>query len=469
MHEAEGAADAAFAAAGQAVQALRELTTGAELATAIERLAELARTPRERADAARRRAELCLSRGDIAEATTAVTSALELLGAEAPAADRADLLNLQGVLRRRGGRLDEARQSLEAALALARGAGDLAADLPGVLNNLGLVLQAQDDHLGAIGLMQESAERQADPATRARVLNNLAISLEERGLVEMAREQRLAAARAVAGSGGLVELMLAISLGAVARNLCRFGEALQHLERAREIGAGQQHFREEDRLRQLGALWCELGRFNLAREALDAAARAAAGSADTVLVDVVRARCLLAQPGGGAARDAEVLALLATAETVLERHGDRRALRRLWLLKSRAQAPAVALPALQRLLAEPSLAANPGAALPLQVRQAQLLLALGDTAAALRAAERAADWMAAVQPMEMTPAEVWLTLARCAQAAGVAATAAAACARGMAFVHEVAERHLDALYRESWRQRNEVNRELAALATRLSG
>lgn len=78
-----------------------------------------------------------------------------------------------------------------------------------MLNNLRLVLQEQDEHLEAIALLQEAAERQTDPTTRARVLNNLAISLEERGQEErgqvaLAYEQRVAAARAVAGSRGLV-------------------------------------------------------------------------------------------------------------------------------------------------------------------------------------------------------------------------------------------------------------------------
>ena len=469
LQQAAGLQALAFDAAAKAVQALREHTTGADLASAIDRLAELATTREQRAGAERRRAEMLLTRGETVQASLAVEQALKLLGTEGGAVDRSDLLNLQGVLMRRIGRLDEARRSLEAALHLARvhSAAQPAhaepGDLPGVLNNLGLVLQAQDQHPEAIAHLQESAERQTDPATRARVLNNLAISLEERGQVELAREQRLAAARAVAGTGSVVELNLAISLGAVARNLCRFREALQHLERARALGQGQQHFREEDLLRQQAAVWLELGRFNLAREALDEAASRVGAQHDRILVDMVRARSLLAQ---GGAQHEQVLALLAPAEQLLQASGDRRSLRRLWLLKTRAMPTAQAVEVLQTQLAVPSVASNPGAALPLTVRLTQCLLAQGDVGLARRLAERSSDWMVAVQPLEVTPGEVWLTLAQASQAQGDGAAAQAAVERGLAFVQNVAEQHLDPIYREGWTQRNAVNQALASLGAR---
>ena len=470
LHQAAGLQALAFDAAAKAVQALREHTTGADLASAIDRLAELAATREQRAGAERRRAEMLLTRGETEQASLSVEQALKLLGSEGGAADRSDLLNLQGVLMRRAGRLVEARRSLETALHLARvhSAAQPAhaepGDLPGVLNNLGLVLQAQDLHPEAIAYLQESAERQTDPATRARVLNNLAISLEERGQVELAREQRLAAARAVSGTGSVVELNLAISLGAVARNLCRFREALQHLERARSLGQDQQHFREEDLLRQQAAVWLELGRFNLARAALDEAARRLGAQHDRILVDMVRARSLLAQ---GGVQHEQVLTLLAPAEALLLAGGDRRSLRRLWLLKTRAMPTVQAVELLQTQLAVPSVASNPGAALPLTVRLAQCLLAMGDVSLARRLAERSSDWMVAVQPLDVTPAEVWLTLAQTAQAQGDSAAAQAAVERGLAFVHDVAEQHLDPIYREGWMQRNAVNQALASLSGRI--
>jgi hypothetical protein len=204
---------------------------------------------------------------------------------------------------------------------------------------------------------------------------------------------------------------------------------------------------------------------NLARESLDAASRLAAGRDDASLVDMLRARLLLSQGPGHAA---EVQALLEPAQRQLLAAGDRRTLRRLWLQQTRVLPPTEALALLRTQLAEPTVADNPGAALPLQVRLAQVWLALGEAALGRRAAERAADWMAAVQPLEMTPAEVWLTLAQACAACSDTAAARQAASRGMAFVQHVAQDHLDAVYREGWLLRNAVNRDLAACLAGLS-
>jgi DNA-binding SARP family transcriptional activator len=467
LHEVAGQHDAAFDAATAAASALRTQTTGAALAPAIDRLRRLARTPLQQALVHKQRAEHALDRGDLASASEQTCAGLELLGADAPPVPRVALLNLQGVLHRRQGAHPASRLSLQQALALLRAAGpaiepELALQLPPVLNNLGLTLQDMDLHLEAAGCLQEAAERQTDPTTRARVLNNLSISLEERGQVQLAYEQRLAAARAVAGSGGLVELMLAISLGACARNLCRFREALAHLERARELGQGQQHHRQDDLLRQQAALWLQLGRVNLAREALDEAA--ALPSGPLPVVQLVRARLSLALQQPAQARE-----LLAEVERACTAGGDRRTLRRVRLVQAQALPRAEALSLLEAEVAAPTLAASAGAALPLQVRLAQVCLALGDSARAHRAAERAADWLLAVQPLEMTPAEVWLTLAQTAQAVGDDAQARQAVQAGLAFIEQVAQEQLDAVFHDGWRRQNPVNAALLALAARLVG
>ena len=311
--------------------------------------------------------------------------------------------------------------------------------------------------------MQEAAERQHDPLVRARVLNNLAISLEERGQVVQAREQRLAAARSAQGTGGVVELNLAISLGANARNLARYRDALVHLEHARSLLAGQSHLREEDLQRQFAAVWLDLGRANLAREAIELARKLSGGRGSAALVEIVCARLALALGNAGAA-----LACIETAEPVLRQAADRRALRRLWLVKAQALEPEAALALLQPLAAEPALLENAAASLPVQVRLAQTLLRLQQPALALAHAQRAAHWLQAVLPLEMTAAEVQLTLARCALAGQDAALAAQAAQTGCAWVQQVAQTQLDAVYRESWLQRNPVNRELLALGARLA-
>lgn len=473
MHAAAGNGEAAFEAALAAANALRTQTTGAAINAAIARLDSLARTASHRAAVCKQQAELCLAQGDVKGAALCTARGLSLLDQDAPSEQRVALLNSLGVLQRRLGELVAAQSTLEHAMTLARSAqaqrvhlpsAGLAAadpDLPSVLNNLGLVLQERDRHLEAIALMQEAAERQTDATTRARVLNNLAISLEERGQVLLAHEQRLAAARAVAGSHSLVEAMVCISLGASARSLCRFREAMAHLERAREVG--EAHHRADDLERQYAALWLQLGRVNLAREAMDRATAFAEGRPDDLYVNLVRARMAvqLHQPE-------QAQRLLRPLRAHLESSGNQRALRRVWLVEAMVAPPDEACALMERALADPTAADNLGAALPLHVRLAQACLARGEQARALRAAERAADWLGAVQPLDMSPAEVWLTLARCREAQGETAPALQAAERGLAFVEQVASEHLDEMFRDGWRRLNPVNAELHLLRARLA-
>lgn len=463
LHEAAERTAQAFEAAMAAANALRSHTHGASADVAIDRMEALARSPNERAAVFKQRAELALARGDVESAAAHTQAGLAALPADAPPGQRAALLNSLGIQLRRIGHLVQARSALEEALTLLRtsGAGN-ADELPSVLNNLGLVLQEMDDHVGAIPLMQEAAERQPDPMTRARVLNNIGISLEERGQVQLAYDQRLAAARAVAGSSSVVELNLAISLGASARNLCRFRDAIAHLERAREVGHGQRFQREQDLHRQFAAIWIALGRFNLAREAIDRAEATAAGDTVIAVIHLVRGRLLAVLRQREAAA-----ALLRRAREVLEPGGDVRSLRRVWVAEAMVQEPEAALERMEMALVLPTIAGNAGAALPLVVRKAQALDALGRPAEALREAQRAADWLQAVQPLDMSPAEVWMTLARAAERAGERALATQAAAAGLAFVERIATDHVDEMYRDGWRRQNPVNAELATIAARL--
>jgi hypothetical protein len=69
----------------------------------------------------------------------------------------------------------------------------------------------------------------------------------------------------------------------------------------------------------------------------------------------------------------------------------------------------------------------------------------------------------------MTPAEVWLTLAQTAQTVGDDAQARQAVQAGLAFIEQVAQEQLDAVFHDGWRRQNPVNAALLALAARLGG
>ena len=453
-----GDAEAAFHAAEQAVLLLRSDTSGDALAAAITQLQTLGRTGLHQARAHEYRAGMLHARGDAAAAAASVALGIAALGPDAPVEARVSLLNMHGVVLRRAGRPGEARAALEQALAMARAAGpEDGADLPAVLNNLGLLLQDLDQHLEAISLMQEAAERQTDPLVRARVINNLAISLDARGQAALAREQCLTAARLVRGAAAVVEINLAIQLGAGARTLGRWRDALAHLDEAERLLQTQPHRREEELYRQRAALWLDLGRPNLAREALDRA-MALTAALPVAAAEVVTLRARLALLLGQ-----DALALLRPAEAQLQAAGEWRALRRLRLVLAAALPPEDALALMQAMAAEPAVLGNAAAALPVQVRLAQAQLSLQRPAEALRHAQRAADWLQALQPQEVGPPEVWLTLARCSEAAGDLTQARQAASQGAEALRRSAAEHLDATYTEGFLQRNPVHQALLAL------
>jgi len=460
LRHAEGDHDAAFGAAEQAVLLLRSKTSGAPLATAIARMQAMARTGQQRAQAFEARATMHHLRGEPEAAADALAKGLAALPADAELQVRITLMNMRAVVLRRAARTDDARELFEQTLVLARRVPETG-DLPAVLNNLGLLVQDLDDHLGAIALMQEAADRQTDPLVRARVINNLGVSLEERGQAAMAREQCLAAARLVQGAAGVAEINLAIRLGAIARTLGRWRDAMAHLDRAGELLQDQPNKREVELHRVRAALWLDLGRPNLAREALDRAAAVATLPVETAELAPVQARLalLLGQ---------DALALLHPAAQVLQAARERRTWRHLQLVLAQALPADEALARMQALSQEAAVRDNAAAALPVEVRQAQALLMLQRPAEALRHAQRAADWLQALRPVEMAPAEVWLTLARSALAAGDPGQAAAAAARGADELQRHAQEHLDPAFHDSCLLRNPVHRDLLQLAERLA-
>ncbi len=461
-----GDQDAAFVAAHDAADTLRSQGSGAALESAIDRLATLAQTPRQRAAAWEARAVMHHIRGDSTQAAECVAHGLCELGDDEDVASRVNLLNVHGIVLRRSGRLLEARQALEQGLVLARSApaADDPGDLAGVLNNLALVLQETDDHLGASSLLQESAGRQTDPLIRARVLNNLAISLEERGQSALAYEQRLTAARlcAAAEAPGSADLMLAISLGANARNLARYRDALAHLGYAQQLLARDRNWREHDLHCQFAALWLELGRANLARQAIEAAESAPGSLESAPSTALARARYLIAV-------GQDPSAVLEQAEATWRREAEHRSLRRLLVCKAQVVPAEAALALMRELIESPALQDNAGAAIPAHVRMAQAWLRLDEPAPALRHAQRAADALGGALPLDMSRAEVWLTLARALQASGEPEAALNAAARGRSWLEQIAELHLDKPYRESYLNRNPVNAALLRLAPATAG
>ena len=107
-----------------------------------------------------------------------------------------------------------------------------------------------------------------------------------------------------------------------------------------------------------------------------------------------------------------------------------------------------------------------GLALAGHIRAARCALAQDAARRALPQVEAALRLAQDHQPESFYLPELWLVAARVLHALGRAAEAEAALRDGLAWVQRVGDQHVPALFRDSFRQRNPVNRELFALAAR---
>jgi tetratricopeptide (TPR) repeat protein len=107
-----------------------------------------------------------------------------------------------------------------------------------------------------------------------------------------------------------------------------------------------------------------------------------------------------------------------------------------------------------------------GLALAGHIRAARCALAQDAARRALPHVEAALRLAQDHQPESFYLPELWLVAARVLHALGRAADAEVALRDGLAWVQRVSEQHVPAPFRDSFRQRNPVNRELFALAAR---
>ena len=84
----------------------------------------------------------------------------------------------------------------------------------------------------------------------------------------------------------------------------------------------------------------------------------------------------------------------------------------------------------------------------------------------MRHAEAALDLAARCQSISLLPAELWLHAARAFQAAGDPRRAGELVALGRDWIRDTAREHVPEAFRDSFLNRNPVNRELLALAAR---
>jgi DNA-binding SARP family transcriptional activator len=416
--EGMGQGNEAFALWSEAVQLRQAFDAGAAHDAATLRLLTLAATPAQRAEALTLRSGFLHLLGRSEEALPLLDDGLAAARLAGDEGAIARVLNMIGIVCRRIGHHDRATTALRDALAIARRIdavdGD---DLPAILNNLALAEMEADDHVAAILHFEEASRLQRDVMTRARVLNNLAISLEETGNLERALEIRLDAQRLLRGQDGadFAQLNLLISLATCARYLMRYADALAWLQQAQVMAGSSRHWRIENLHREQALLWTDLGAWQNADEAFAALAAFDAGAPRP---PSVQADALVVRAIYQLARNLQATETAAQAEKLMAGVEHRRAWRRLLIVKVRTLPPERALELALEQLDYEATRGNRAAQIPFAALAAQAQLALRRVPEALRLAQRATEGMRTVRPLSFSPLEVRFTLCQALAAAG---------------------------------------------------
>ena len=465
LFEQIGDRNGAFAVLSEAVTLRQSFDTGARHDEATLRMLALAGTPEQRTEALTMRSIYLHILGRSEEALPLLADALGVARAASDEAPLMHVMNIQGVVLRRLGRTDEAISALREALVLARRldlpTGD---DLPAILNNLALAQMECDDHVAAILHFEEAARLQTDSLTRARVLNNLALSLEEIGSIERALETRLTAQRLLRGQDGadFAQLNLLISLASCSRYLQRYSDALNLLEQVRVLAANTAHWRVEDLQVQRAMVWIELGAWRAADEAFEAI------RPDRVLPAPVRAGVALARAHYQLARNLDANETVAQVEKLLAGVDERRSWRRLLIVKARCLPPAQALVLAETELEREATRGNRATQIPFATLAARAHLALGDPQSALRLAQRAMEGMKTALPVGFSPFEVRYTFCEALLAVDDA-NAPAELQRLAADLQQLAATQVPQEHRGTFLQGVTLHRQIRAAAEKAAG
>jgi DNA-binding SARP family transcriptional activator len=465
LFEQIGDRDGAFKVLAEAVQLRQGFDTSARHDAATLRLLGLAASSAQRSEALTMRSIFLHILGRSEEGMPLLAEGIAAARTAGDEVAMLRVLNVHGIVLRRLGRTDEAIVALREALALARrldsATGD---DLPAILNNLALAQLDGDDLVDAILHFEEAARLQPDTLTRARVLNNLALSLEEVGSIERALETRLTAQRLLRGQDGtdLAQLNLLVSLAACARYLQRYTEALNWLEQVQVLATTLTHWRIEDMQVQRALLWIDLGAWRAADEAF------AAIEPSRALLPPVRAGVAIARALYQLARNVDASATVAQAEKLLAGVDERRIWRRLLIVKARCLPPAEARVLAESELEREATRGNRASQIPFATLAARAHLALGDPQSALRFAQRAIEGMKTAQPVGFSPFEVRYTY--CEALAGIDDAAAAAEMQKLAAdLQHVAATQVPEAHRGTFLQGVTLNRQIRAAAERAAG
>ena len=458
-----GDTDGAFAAARCMREAAFELDLGHRTDAALDLLDQTARTPPQRANAAAERAIVCMHRGAMAEAESAVVAGIAALGTLAEAGLRARLNQHLAAVRVWQQRPAEAFELLRAIEAEVESGSDVEARLD-FAQAYAVVLEHIDHPAEAARCYRRAADTAlaaGQMPRAAQTLLNLAIGWRDSGRLDLALAT-LEEAQALLVSlpeGAIPYSSLDLNFGIVMRDIGRYGESLEWLERAIERGREHVPGWVPLFLCHRVQVWLALGQHARAGQDLEAANVAEAPPLAQARREMLHAQWLglVGRPSNTAFERATQL--LGPNARALSRQ-------RMVLAQCVCLDPEEALAAAATVLAAATISGRAGVVIAAHTRLCDAAFALGRAGEAVQHALPLAALAAGHSSDETYRGEAWLAAAR-ALAGPCPEQAATLLRSAAAWLRETAQNHVPAPFRESFLHRNAVNRELLALAQRL--
>ncbi|MCX8006137.1 MAG: hypothetical protein N2688_14475, partial [Burkholderiaceae bacterium] len=335
-----------------------------------------------------------------------------------------------------------------------------------VFAHLAMCLDNMDQQAEALPLHR----RAIDTALRLRRFDeavvdhgNLAISLLDVGQASAAlntiREARQlgAAYDAVAGSAFLLNMLE----GVACTTLRRYAAALQALDGALDDVAHNTLGRAAVRIHRAN-LWIHLGQFARAQRELTSIA----SEADLPSWLRARRQQMLGRCAWSVGRTTEAARHWHAASAQAPKH-ERAVLATMIALDCALVQPREeALAAVERVLARASSLGHEGSALAARIRLARLALQAGELDTALRALAETQQTSEEIEPNDLYRGELWLTAVVALRGAGRAEDAEGHLRQALGAVRRIAAEQVPPEFRDSFLNRNPVNRELLTLATR---
>ncbi len=459
----------AFAAFEQGFAALCRVDTAERCEALVEHLMRLAGTPEETAAAWTRRAERLHLRGEGTQAEAAARQALEYarLAQHERLSFRAQSALIHAIYVQ-GGRTDDLIALSHESRIMAERLEDKEA-LAGLESDLGVLVERKDEFHKALEhdrralvLFENlhSDGKLADPQARVHVRLNLAAGLSSIGHHEEAlwliREAETL--HAEIGEDTDVAIHMVVNASAMLHQLGRYTEALDSLGTLKRLLETYQSWVRPYLLQRQFEIYPDLGIIDRAQPAIDellALPNLRAGS---------RVHALIAQSRINPASRA--LEPILEAEALLQTVSRPLALFRLFLVKSPLLEPEEGLRLAERCLEAFSSRGSDGGVMAARLRCAQAHLALGQPERALEPSALAVEALPGVTPELAYRGNVLLVRYRVLSALGDPA-ARTALERALEWVLSTADHHVPAEFRESFLNRNPVNRQMLEAAADL--